>query len=45
MSTFLSGNHKLCRKGSIKLAGISITEVSLTFRGSGLVDVCLHTFA
>lgn len=45
MSTFLSGNHKLPRKGSIKLVGPSITEVSLTFRGSGLVDGCLHSFA
>lgn len=44
-STFLSGNHKLLKKGSIKLVGFSITEVSLTFRGSGLVDGCLHSFA
>lgn len=36
-STFLSGIHKLRRKGRMELAGISITEVSLTFRGSGLV--------
>lgn len=44
-STFLSGNHKLLKKGSIKRVGLSITEVSLTFRGSGLVDGCLHSFA
>lgn len=44
-STFMSGNHKLLKKGSIKLVGLSITEASLTFRGSGLVDGCLHSFA